>query len=154
MPASDPNGKAQRLAEADGSRRFGRRRKQQPEEVARGVDRRSGPSSFGVVPERVERTALARGIVGGDLTLTVPGQRAGTALDIDVSLTKWPVAFEADERQLLAQLTAGATNQEIAERLGISRAVTRQLTRIYDKLGVRGRQETVQQLRGLARSRE
>jgi DNA-binding CsgD family transcriptional regulator len=99
--------------------------------------------------------APARSTSYADLTLPVPERNARTYVDLNVALTNWPATFEADERQLLALLIDGATNEEIAERLGTSRAtVTRQLTRIYDKLGITGRKEAVQRLRGLAGSRE
>jgi DNA-binding CsgD family transcriptional regulator len=74
-------------------------------------------------------------------------------LAVDDVIGAWLGVFDPDERLLLDRLMAGATNEEIADRLAISRAtVTRQLTRIYEKLGVSGRSEAVKHLRGLART--
>jgi DNA-binding CsgD family transcriptional regulator len=56
--------------------------------------------------------------------------------------------FDEDQRSMLEQLLAGATNDEIAERQGVSRAtVARSLRRIYDALGVNDRQQALERLR-------
>ena len=48
------------------------------------------------------------------------------------------------ERQIVAELTAGRTNREIAERFGVSaNTIKAQLTTLYRKVGVRGRLELV-----------
>jgi DNA-binding NarL/FixJ family response regulator len=48
------------------------------------------------------------------------------------------------ERQIIRVLAAGATNREIAARLGLSeQTVKNRLSVIYGKLGVRNRLETV-----------
>lgn len=87
--------------------------------------------------------------------LTRSERADGTLHDLNVALTRWPAVLETKERQLLALLIDGATNDEIAEQLGTSRAtVTRQLTRVYDKLGVSGRQEAARQLRAVAAGTE
>jgi DNA-binding CsgD family transcriptional regulator/energy-coupling factor transporter ATP-binding protein EcfA2 len=92
--------------------------------------------------------APVRGVGGARATISGPEVSA-----VEDVIGAWPGVFDPDERLLLDRLMAGATNEEIADRLGISRAtVTRQLTRVYEKLGVSGRQEAVQHLYGLVRT--
>jgi two-component system, NarL family, nitrate/nitrite response regulator NarL len=48
------------------------------------------------------------------------------------------------ERQIVRILVSGATNREIANRLGLrEQTIKNQLSTIYDKLGVRNRLELV-----------
>ena len=69
--------------------------------------------------------------------------------DPDASpLDRLSESLDEVQRSMLEQLLTGATNDEIAERHGISRAtVARSLRRIYDALGVNGRQEALERLR-------
>jgi DNA-binding CsgD family transcriptional regulator len=102
-----------------------------------------------IIPTPARVTSDAR------MMLTTPHHRGSEHLDLNAGVAPWLETFDAGERLLLDRLAAGATNGQIANDLGISRAtVTRQLRRLYDKVGASGRREIVQQLRALADSRD
>ncbi len=96
---------------------------------------------------------LAASIAGAHLTVceTEEGAPGDTALAAILRLVGLDPGAAANlgqlterEREVLGQVAKGATNQEIATRLSISlHTVTRHLTHIYDKLGVRGRAAAV-----------
>jgi DNA-binding CsgD family transcriptional regulator len=101
-----------------------------------------------IIPARVDVSA------GASLELTAPDDLL-VSPDLHRALANWPTEFSDREHRLLSELATGATNEDISDRLGISRAtVTRQLADLYRKLSVADRQEAVQRLRALANMTE
>lgn len=96
---------------------------------------------------------LAAGIAGASLTVCkaeegAPGRDALDAIlrlvELDAGEAAGLEELTEREREVLGQVVRGATNAEIAAGLSISvHTVTRHLTHIYRKLGVRGRSEAV-----------
>jgi DNA-binding CsgD family transcriptional regulator len=77
--------------------------------------------------------------IAGHIELETSMSRAVASTTVDLS--RQPVAsLSAREREVLAALAEGLTNQELAERLFISeRTANRHLSNIFTKLGVRNR---------------
>lgn len=96
---------------------------------------------------------LAAAIAGASLTFCqteegAPGDDALAAIlrlvELDAGAAAGLEELTEREREVLGQVVKGVTNDEIAARLSISvHTVTRHLTHIYRKLGVRGRAEAV-----------
>lgn len=94
----------------------------------------------------------AAGIVGHAIAALVRRDRAGTAAvppspaisSAASDLNVGGFGLTARETEILAALTGGARNSEIAEQFGIAeRTVKAHLARIYDKLGVDSRAAAV-----------
>jgi DNA-binding NarL/FixJ family response regulator len=77
--------------------------------------------------------------IAGHIELETSTSQAVASTTVDLS--RPPVAsLSAREREVLAALAEGLTNQELAERLFISeRTANRHLSNIFTKLGVRNR---------------
>lgn len=102
-------------------------------------EERSQELAAGIPGARLFLCDTADGSPGDDALealLELVGLGAGMAAGLD--------ELTAREREVLGLVVEGATNPEIAERLIISvNTVTRHLTHIYAKLGVRGRAQAV-----------
>jgi DNA-binding NarL/FixJ family response regulator len=73
-------------------------------------------------------------------TDTVPTQGTLETSSHPRRLTARPVRFSPREQQIVTFITAGCSNQEIADRLGLRiQTVKNHLCRIYRKLGVPNR---------------
>jgi DNA-binding CsgD family transcriptional regulator len=80
--------------------------------------------------------------LGSEVVLELSYRRAAPPDALDVGLTP----RELEIGRLVGE---GATNQEIADRLGIARrTVTTHVSRIFDKVGVGSRLELIRRLRG------
>lgn len=98
-----------------------------------------------------ETRTVAR--IGGHLTIT----STGAALLLDENLGPFTpgrlgnLGISAREADVLRWLADGASNQAIADRLGIAlRTVKKHLERIYEKLGVDSRTAAIARVRGAA----
>lgn len=111
-------------------------------------------SGAGTISPAAARAAGASGFVSKDWgapDVVKAVRMVGLGMDVfEPSGTSEQLPLSAREREVVALISAGATNREIAERLFLSPHTVKEYTSgIYRKLGVRNRAEAVQRAQRL-----